>query len=215
MIKNIIFDFDGTIADTHKGIIKTFTKTFNLLGVEGIDSQSITSKIGLPLKQMFLELTGGDDIFAQKATDLYREVFEETATPVITLFEGVEFTLKTLKSNGYSLSIASSRGEDSLNKLVKHLRLEEYFDLVCGEDSVQRGKPAPDLALCVLEKLNLDSKETLVVGDTSFDIEMGRGAGCLTCGVTFGNQSREELESCGSNYIIDRFEDLLKITSNN
>lgn len=215
MIKNIIFDFDGTIADTHKGIIKTFTETFDILGVDNVDNQSITSKIGLPLKQMFLELTGGDDEFAQRATNLYRDIFDDIATPAITLFEGVKECLTSLKNSGFCLSVASSRGEESLNKLVRHLELEEYFDIVCGEDSVQKGKPAPDLALCVMDKLGIKCDETLVVGDTCFDIEMGKGAGCLTCGVTFGNQSRKELEACGSNFIIDKFEDLTKIVVNN
>ena len=70
-------------------------------------------------------------------------------------------------------------------------------------------KPDPEPVLMTLEKLNIDASETLVVGDMPVDILMGKGAGCTTCGVTYGNATREELVEAGADNIIDEFSALL------
>ena len=78
-----------------------------------------------------------------------------------------------------------------------------------GVEAAARPKPAPDLVHLILEKLGTGARETMVVGDTTFDIEMGRAAGCLTCGVTYGNQSAGLLAGAYPDLLLDDLRKLL------
>ncbi len=80
-----------------------------------------------------------------------------------------------------------------------------------GAEDVTHAKPNPEPVLKTLEHFGLSGAETLVVGDMPVDIQMGLGAGAFTCGVTFGNSSREELLKAGAHHVIDSFNELLSI----
>ena len=88
---------------------------------------------------------------------------------------------------------------------------EEIFSYILGADDVKEAKPKPEPVLKTLANMHFDAGETLVVGDMAVDIQMGANAGTKTCGVTWGNGSREELDAAGATFIIDRIEDLLKV----
>ena len=82
--------------------------------------------------------------------------------------------------------------------------------IVCADDVVN-AKPAPDIALLALERYGAKGSEALVVGDSTFDMDMGRGADCDLCGVSFGSHTPEMLREKGARYVIDHFSELLKI----
>ena len=77
-----------------------------------------------------------------------------------------------------------------------------------GADDVEKAKPDAEPVLKTLRRFGLQPAEALVVGDTKFDILMGRNAGAMTCGVTYGNGNREELQAARADYIIDHFEEI-------
>jgi phosphoglycolate phosphatase-like HAD superfamily hydrolase len=87
----------------------------------------------------------------------------------------------------------------------------EYFSYVIGADSVTHAKPNPEPVLKTLSDLGFRPEEALVVGDMPVDILMGKGAGAATCGVTYGNASREALTAAGADFIIDEFSQLKAI----
>jgi phosphoglycolate phosphatase len=91
--------------------------------------------------------------------------------------------------------------------------ISDYISLLIGGNDVKEAKPQPEPVLKTLEALHFDACETLVVGDMSVDILMGVNAGTYTCGVTWGNGTKEELEEAGANFIINRIEDLIDITN--
>ena len=125
------------------------------------------------------------------------------------MFPHVAETLGRLSKKGIRMSVATSRGVESLRDLLTSMGIIKYFDLLLGADSVSRHKPDPEPVLMTLEKLNINATDTLVVGDMPVDILMGKGAGCTTCGVTYGNATREELVESGADFIIDDFSSLL------
>ena len=88
------------------------------------------------------------------------------------------------------------------------LEIEPYFCALTNNEDVSHPKPAPDLALLLLERLDARPEESLVVGDTIFDLQMGRAAGCRTCGVTWGNQDRPTLQTASPDWILDDIRDL-------
>ena len=89
--------------------------------------------------------------------------------------------------------------------------IADYISYLIGADDVKEAKPKPEPVLKTLAAMHFDASETLVVGDMAVDILMGANAGAKTCGVTWGNGSREELKEAGADFIIDRMEELIRI----
>lgn len=207
----IIFDFDGTLADTQRGIIATAQEVLRQMGREPADERALAATIGLPLRENFTRGAGLSEEEADRAVAIYREIFETFAIPAITVFPGVEEVLAALSARGVPMAVASSRGQHSLEGLMHHLGLDRYIPLtlVFGVETAARPKPAPDILYVILGKLGVKPEEALVVGDTTFDIEMGRAAGCYTCGVSYGNQSAGQLAGASPNYLLDDLRKLL------
>ena len=207
MIKLLIFDFDGTLADTHRLIIETNREAMRRMGFPVLEEPVISRTIGLPLEEgiltMFPQLTK-EDLPAWTST--YRRIFDQLKTQIIPgLFPRVKETLEALHAEGFVLTVASSRLSVSLNAFLKDMGIAPYFSYVLGADNVSLAKPNPEPVLKTLRDLQFRADETLVVGDMPVDILMGERAGAFTCGVTYGNSTREALKEAGANHILDDF----------
>lgn len=211
-MKLIILDFDGTLADTQPLILRSLQGTITELGLPSRTDAECASIIGLPLKECFVKLVNADDTLAERCCEVYRRLFDEYNHPgTVTLFPHVEETLHELHRRGLQLAICSSRARATLDRFVLTFGFEQLVQAVVSSDDVQRGKPYPDPALRVLELTGCKAEEALMVGDASYDILMGRAAGCHTCGVTYGNQTAAQLRDAGADYLIDNFQELLTL----
>lgn len=210
-IRCILFDFDGTLADTEAGIVATFKATLERMGENVLSTEAIKSTIGLPLDRQFEMLARFSPEKVKQATDTYRDIFQTVGIAGITLFDGVKEALTRLRQRGYVLGVVSSRHMLSLLQICDLQGITEYFSTIYGVDRVSRPKPAPDTVLLALKELGISPGESLVVGDTVFDLRMGRNAGCRTCGVTYGNQSREQLLNESPDYLVDSILELCDI----
>lgn len=207
MIKLLIFDFDGTLADTHELIIQTNQEAMRRMGFPVLEDRVISRTIGLPLEEgiltMFPQLTR-EDLPAWVKT--YRTIFDELKTKIIPgLFPHVKETLEALHARGYVLTVASSRLSLSLNDFLRDMGIAPFFSYVLGADNVSAAKPDPEPVLKTLRDLHFRADEALVVGDMPVDILMGKRAGAFTCGVTYGNSDREALKKAGANHVLDDF----------
>ena len=131
----------------------------------------------------------------------------------ISLFPSVKETLFDLHQKGVNLTVASSKGKASLIKILQKQSIYHLFSFVGGEEDAKNKKPAPDIVNLIMDMYEYQPSECLVVGDTTFDIEMGQRAYVDTCGVTYGNNTKAALEKQKANYIIDNFQDLQGIVS--
>ena len=212
-IKLVIFDFDGTLADTKENIILTFQMTMKELGVEIKSRQECAATIGLTLEDAFKVLYPG--MAAEKYAllrDTYRRIFKENRKILVPgLFPEVMETLEELQRRGYLMSIASSRQSPSLQSCLEDMKIAHLFEYAVGGDNVEHPKPAPDAVLQILRHYNLSAEEAFVVGDMPFDINMATNAGVKSCGVTWGNADAAQLKESGANYIIDKMSQLLEI----
>ena len=212
-IKLVIFDFDGTLADTKENIILTFQMTMKELGVEIKSRQECAATIGLTLEDAFKVLYPG--MAAEKyilLRDTYRRIFKENRKILVPgLFPEVMETLEELQRRGYLMSIASSRQSPSLQSFLEDMKIAHLFEYAVGGDNVEHPKPAPDAVLQILRHYNLSAEEAFVVGDMPFDINMATNAGVKSCGVTWGNADAAQLKESGANYIIDKMSQLLEI----
>lgn len=210
-ISCLIFDFDGTLADTGLGITNTIKEMLRIMGEPDLDENRIRLGIGLPLRESLRIGTGLPEEKLDEAVVTYRKVFDEVAYQYITLFDGVKDTLAELYCRGYRMGIATSRSPKSLNYLVETLGIGQYFTVLATVADVANPKPAPDTVNFILDRLDVRPENTLVIGDTTFDLEMGKRADCMVCGVSYGNHSRERLASVQPDYIIDTFAELSDI----
>ena len=117
--------------------------------------------------------------------------------------------LSRLRAAGIGLAIASSRSSFTLAPLLRDMGLDGTFDVIVCGDGVKHPKPAPDAVLEVLRRMDVPAAEALVVGDMPVDIEMGRAAGVRTCGVLWGNATREQLAAAGADFIAASMEDIV------
>lgn len=206
----VILDFDGTLADTQPIIIASIQATLKELHLPERTDAECRTIIGLPLAECFTTLCGVDDTTAERCADIYRRVFDELNTDgTVRLFPHVLETIKAMHDRGLQMAICSSRGRPTLEGFVKMFRLEDYVSMVVSANDVEHHKPHPEPVQKILAALGVAPEEAIVVGDASYDILMGRAAGCRTVGVTYGNQSADDLRAAGADHLIDDFADLL------
>ena len=207
----VILDFDGTLGDTRANIVLTMTQTLERLGYPVASEEEIAATIGLPLEEGFRVLLpeiGEDE--SLKCSETYRDIFEINRKKLVpNLFPGVAETLDRLYAEGFVLTVASSRSSRSLNGFLADMNMAGYISYVLGADNVTKAKPDPEPVLKTMSALGFSPEETIVVGDMPVDILMGKRAGAMTCGVTYGNSCREALSEAGADMIIDHFPELL------
>lgn len=208
----VIFDFDGTLGNTRRNIVETMQMTIAEQHLPGRSEGECAATIGLPLfecfRAMYPEIQEEE---AMRCADTYRRIFAENLKSMKPEpFPGVRETLAKLAAKGYKLTIASSRSHASLVELTRDMRISESISYLIGVDDVEKAKPNPEPVLNTLKAMGFNANQTLVVGDMAVDILMGINAGTKTCGVTWGNGTREELEEAGADFIIDKIEDIIE-----
>ena len=209
MIKAVILDFDGTLGDTTDLIIRTIQATIKEMNLPSRTDAECAAMIGLRLTDTPPALFPGEDVDVNEYARTYRRLFHSFNTDdAVKIYPGVMETLTELKDRGLTLTIASSRSHSTLDDYVMKLGFSDLISLVIGAEDVSEGKPNPEAVNTTLEKLGIKPEEALVVGDTSFDIDMGRNAGAKTCGVTYGNGTVESLSH--ADWLIDDFSRLLE-----
>ena len=185
MKKIAILDFDGTIADTRPVILNTFHRTLDAMHLPQHTDDEIAATIGLPLMEAFPVLEPMDERMAAECTATYRRIFHDVNAQIgVPMFPHVDETLRLL---------------------------DDIVTYIIGYEDVSHAKPHPEPVLKTLSHFGLTADDAVVVGDTHFDILMGRNAGCATIGVTYGNGSRQSLEEAGADSVVDDFADISRI----
>lgn len=211
--KVVMLDFDGTTACTVPAIYHAAKRMLELHGYE-VEKEVVYKNFGLALPFAFRCFSGDetiDDATIEQMISEYNNIYKEEAEGLIELFDGVVETLGRLKRAGVKIVIASNNVQPVLRRLTANLGIAQYIDDIVAVEDVENVKPAPDIALEVLRRCNISGEEALVVGDSTFDMDMGREAGCHLCGVTYGSHTPEILRKTGAQYIIEHFSELEKI----
>ena len=225
MIRLLIFDFDGTIGNTQSIIVSTMQETLRVLELPEHSKEACAATIGLPLKECFTHLMPMNDETATLCETTYRRIFFEKGGTrdvdnivggyhkpgKVPVFPHVIETLKALHDRGMELTIASSRGHESLDDFVREMKLQPYIQYVLGAEDVSKAKPDAEPVLKTLSALGFQKDETMAIGDMTYDILMGRNAGVKTIGVTYGNGKESELREAGADFIINDFSELANI----
>ena len=171
-IKLIIFDFDGTLGDTRRNIVATMQMTINELQLPSRTETECASTIGLPLAGCFRALYPDlQEGLIPRCAETYRRIFNENMQKITPeAFPGVVKTLKTLKEQGFVLTIASSRSHKSLTELTHQMGIADYISYLIGADDVKEAKPKPEPVLKTLDAMQFEADETDYIIDKMEDL---------------------------------------------
>jgi phosphoglycolate phosphatase len=208
-IDAIAFDFDGTLADTSAAVVASVQQTLRELRAPPLARDAIVGRMGLPLADVFVA-AGIPAADVSEAVLRYRRIFPDHSR-AIALFPGALACLHELGRTGVRLGITSSRGRESLGVLVEQLELDVFFAEVLGDEDALHKKPAPHLVLELGRRLRIVPERMLVVGDTTFDIDMGHAAGALTCAVSHGSHDAARLRGANPTFLVDSLAELLAL----
>lgn len=213
----VLFDLDGTLVDSPRGIVETFTAAFASMGVEASDATApaaIRATIGLPIEQAVAKLLGvpKDDDRVGLGVQRYLALFKEIVLPRATelLFPGVADGLSALRAKGFTLTVATSKFHASADALLSAAGIRDRFAMVVGADQVTHPKPHPETGLKILEQFGVPAADAVMVGDTTHDLLMAKAAGIDAIAVTYGVHSPELLASAEPARTADTFDEVVK-----
>lgn len=185
MIRNVIYDFDGTIADTETFYAESFCKTMEGYGVI-CDEQDRLSFRGLgPHEKIRLICDKYNvNIDHEGATFRYRKYnYEHFPEPKSILFEDVEPSLRYCKSKGYQIYICSNTDSYRVKEILEQMEIDHYFDGISGKDLCKARKPSSIPYFYILEHFNISKDETIAIEDSIGGVESALGAGIRTIGL--------------------------------
>ncbi len=213
MLKALLLDLDGTLVDTPQAIVDVAQATLAALGREAADPQVIKDTIGLPLPIALGQLLGTGPAGAADAVEIYRVLWRAHVTPRIPqlIYPGVREGVAQLVQNGLKLAVVTGKAQDGADSTVDAAGLRSQVEVVLGYTSVPNPKPAPDIALLALRKLDLRLDDALVVGDTIHDIEMAKASGLRSIAVTYGAQSEAQLRAAAPTWVAHSFPEVVQI----
>ncbi len=209
MIKGVIFDMDGVLADNRDAHIEAFRIFCNNHGVE-LDNEKFLRVFGqsnheiIPeiLPQEILDKCDMHDLSEEKEA-IYRDVYAKTIQPHTGL---VDF-LEQLKAAGIKCAVGSSGDTKNVDFVLGNCRIGDYFDAIANGDMVTKCKPDPEVFLLAVKKLGLDPKECVVIEDSNPGIAAGKAAGCKVVAMAT-TQTREALEALGNKTVVSDFTEL-------
>lgn len=207
MIKAVLFDLDGTLLDTNELIYKSFYYTFKEgLNLE-LSKDQITSMFGQPLQDSFKDYSKEEEI--DNLIKMYREYNESLHDNMCDAFLGVNELLNELKRRNIKIGIVTSKRDILARRGMEIANIIDYMDVIVTPECTDKHKPNREPAIYACNKLNIEPKEAIMVGDSHFDLMCGKDAGCKTCGVKYTALDIKRLEEVNPDYFIDEPMDLL------
>lgn len=184
-IKLLVFDWDGTLMDSEAQIVACMQAAIEDLRLEPKTRDEIRNIIGLGLKEAVAGLyREADDQLVTALADRYRDHWL-AGDQISPLFPGVEATLNLLHGEGFHLAVATGKGRRGLDKVLKATRLEPLFATTrCADET--RSKPHPLMLEQIMVELGAAPTQTLMIGDTEYDLEMARNAKAHPVAVSYG-----------------------------
>ena len=215
MYKACIFDLDGTLTDTLESLTYSVNATLKELQLSAITSEQCKSFVGSGARFLIeraLEASGDTElVHIEEAMEIYGRIFKVNCTYRVAPYEGIVDMLKNLKEAGIRMAVLSNKPHLQTIDVVREFFGEDTFAHVQGQQEGVPRKPDPTAALYIAERLGVDPKECVYIGDSDVDMQTGKAAGMETVGVSWGFRPKEMLIEHGAKHTIDHPEELISI----
>lgn len=203
----VLFDFDGTIADTGEGIRKSVAYSLEKLGRPALEEALLDRFIGPPLHDSFVEYCGMTDDEAEVAIATYRERYVDVGLYESHLYPGVAALLRALRGAGAYVAIASAKPQFMIERLAERFGIGKYLDAIVGIGLGRHAADKRDLILRALPE-GADVARACMVGDRRFDIEAAKALGLTGIGAGYGYCLPGELEAAGADAVYGSARDM-------
>lgn len=204
----ILFDLDGTLTRSEKGITRSALYACEKMGFTGHNEEEFKVFIGPPLFESFQKVCGMTPEQAHEAIALYRERFGVVGWAENEVYTGIAPLLRSLKKNGCKIAITTAKPQDFAEKIAKKFGFAPYLDALIGPDW---SNTHASKAWIVKKAMDQLGGVPVMIGDRCYDVEGGRENGIDTIGVCYGYGTREELEQAGATHIAETVEELTEI----
>jgi len=211
MIRNILFDLDGTLVDSKAGIFHSIHYALDKMGIAMPEEKVLMRFLGPPLVYSFQEYIGMSEEDAVRAVALYREYYSPTGMFEFTLYPGVETMLKKLTASGRRCYLATSKPEVYAEKILKKAGIRDYFTEITGSLIPKGRDDKEEVITFLLEKAGIRAEESVMVGDRFYDIEGAHKVGLAAIGVGYGFGSLKELNRAGAEITVNSCKELTSV----
>jgi phosphoglycolate phosphatase len=192
----IVFDWDGTLMDSVARIVACMQAAMDDLGDTPKSPGEIRDIIGLGLREAMQTLfPEGDAAHHRRLAERYRYHYLEASPVESRLFDGVHEMLDELKSRKHKLAVATGKGRSGLDKVLQETGCVHYFNTSRCSDETS-SKPDPRMLHEIMQELGVPAAETLMIGDTEYDMAMANNAGVSALAVSYGVHDTHRLCGC-------------------
>ncbi|ASR42436.1 HAD family hydrolase [Xanthomonas citri pv. mangiferaeindicae] len=199
----LFFDLDGTLIDSEPGILGGIAHALHTLGHAPLPRETLLPWIGPPLRDSFDALFAGDADRVDRAISIYRERYDAIGWREHTVYPGVAAAIETLRADGRTLAVVTSKNERFARRIVEALPFGDAFATIVGasDDGARRYKR--ELIAEALSRLALPVARCTMIGDRRMDMEGARQHRMRAIGVLWGFGSADELRQAGADRVVD------------
>lgn len=212
--KAILFDFDGTVVNSYKGVLNGVKYALKQKKIDIKPKTDLMKFMGPPLETGFFEVCGlTDEKLIKELVKIHRQYYEVQGIFEMELYDNIKELLEALNNLPIKVAIASSKPEVFVKLGLKNLKIEKYFDVVCGTQFKENNPNKTRILKRAMLELGVSREDTLMIGDRKFDMQAAVSLKVHPVGVSYGYGTVEELKKFGAEDIVNDPLDVLKIIS--
>lgn len=198
-IRGVLLDLDGTLIDHFNTLYACYRHALSTLGLPVPSREVVRRSVGGSMEVTMHKLV--DDADVEEAAKLWREHLARIYLDDVTLMPGGGELVRTLHARGVRLAVFTNKTGNASRGICAHLGVTPYLDLVLGANDTAWRKPQPEFSALALQRLGTAAAETVMIGDSPYDIEAARAGGMACLCVTTGTHNAEELAAAGADAI--------------
>jgi HAD superfamily hydrolase (TIGR01509 family) len=210
LFEAVIFDWDGTLADTRQVILNAFHQALQVIAGLDVDDNFIERRIGVGASETFKEILTENRI--EFGTSLIKKLVNEKIriqveqSELVRLFLGAETILESLAGK-LKVGLASMNNRQVIENMIRLLDIQRFFDVVISGDDVSKSKPDPEIFLRVATRLNRPSEKCVVVEDSIFGVKAAKNANMACIAIAQGAYSTIELQNACADLVVGSLKD--------
>lgn len=215
--KGLIFDLDGTMANTIGGITNAMNLMRQSYNLEKTSESEVLKYINFGAINVIagvLPKSFSEEKILREALVRYTQFYSENILVKTYAYPGITELLQNLHDNGFKICVLSNKQDKLTKAIVRAIFPEKYFIEILGATEMFPHKPSPESSLYLAEKMQLSCDEIIFVGDSNVDMETAENSGMFSVGVSWGYRSIDVLEKSGAMLIINEAKDLLLFLQN-
>ncbi len=210
--KLILFDFDGTLADTSPGILNSIEYVTSKLNLKEISLEEKYTFIGPPMEESYKRVFSLEEAKLSNAVKYHKEYALLKGYKEVKIYPGITELLKKLKENNKLIGVATLKAETTANKILEEFKIDSYFDVVKGTN-INKKQSKEDLIYDAINTLYINKDETILIGDSIYDAIGAMKADISFIGVTygFGFKNKEDIKNMNCISMCDSVEELKRL----